>query len=82
MERSIERERNLPCFSLDLDELGILIAKLTEAVEEPDKVRLWISFRLKQEEISFRSVEEISLCKELPKVITNLSDAISRTAQM
>lgn len=59
MERTVERERKLTAFEIDLGDLEALVQRLYQLFREEDYIVCKIDIPLKQEYLSFKSVQEI-----------------------
>lgn len=59
MERKVDRERKLSAFEIDLGDLEALLQRLCQLFDSQAVVRCKIEISLKQESLTFKSVDEI-----------------------
>lgn len=82
MIREIRRETTAPAFSLDLAELDAIINRLRELFDEDhdgdNPVRISISLDLKNENLTFESVDEIRNYPELKGAVPNFDLSLSQ----
>lgn len=78
MKREVERDKNLPSFEIDVAELEVLLGRLIDLFDDPDKVRCSIDIKLKDEALSFKSVDEIKGYDALKGKVTNFSIWLSQ----
>ncbi|OYY95352.1 MAG: hypothetical protein B7Y41_02295 [Hydrogenophilales bacterium 28-61-23] len=71
MKREVERERELPAFSLSIGELEALWARLAALFDDPADIYSSIDVRLPGEQIEFASLEELKQYAALPPRITS-----------
>lgn len=77
MKREVERKQTLPAFSVTVRQLGVLISRLLALFEEQDKVSITIRVVLKNEKLSFDSIEELAAYQGLSGRITDFSVWVS-----
>ena len=73
MERKVRRIKNLPSFRIDLGELESLMNKLLVLFGNNKLLCCHIKVNLKNEEFTFRSVDEMRSFKGLPEYITSFN---------
>jgi hypothetical protein len=78
MERSFNRERQLPAFSLNIGELEALWSHLTELFADPATIRARIEIRLPSQHLQFANLEELKQFPHLPSRITNFEIWLSQ----
>ena len=74
MKREVERERELPAFSLTVGELEALWQRLATLFnDDPSDLLSFIDVRLPSEQLQFASVEELRQYEHLPHQITDFT---------
>lgn len=73
MKREVERERELPAFSLTVGELEALCQRLATLFNDPTLLHTSIDVRLPSERLEFASVEELRQYEHLPHQITDFT---------
>lgn len=73
MKREVERKQKLPAFSITVSELGVLLPRLIALFEDQDKVSVTIRVVLKNEKLSFDSIDELTAYPHLRGRITDFS---------
>lgn len=73
MKREVERERELPAFSLTVGELEVLWQRLAKLFDDPADLHASIDVRLPLEQLEFANVEELRQYEHLPPQITNFT---------
>lgn len=73
MKREVKREKRLPAFSINVDELGILWTRLIALFDENQTVYSTIKISLPSEELEFDTIEELKQYPQLKGKITKFS---------
>lgn len=73
MKREVERKQKLPAFSVTVSQLGVLVSRLLALFDEQDKVNITIRVVLKNEKLSFDSIDELAAYQGLSGHITDFS---------
>ncbi|MDO8436874.1 MAG: hypothetical protein Q7S69_01735 [Nitrosomonadaceae bacterium] len=73
MKREVEREREIPAFSISIGELEVLWDRLTVLFENPEKIYGLINIRLPAETLEFKNIEELKQYSAIKGGITNFS---------
>lgn len=71
MKREVSRDKYLPAFSLDLDDLELLLSRLLSLFSEDGSMYSSIKLQLKRETLEFKNVQEIREYNGLRGRITN-----------
>jgi hypothetical protein len=59
MKREVSRDKYLPAFSMDLDDLELLLSRLLSLFSEDGRMYSSIQLQLKRETLEFKNVQEI-----------------------
>jgi hypothetical protein len=78
MKREVSRDKYLPAFSLDLDDLQLLLSRLLPLFSENDTIYSSIELELRRETLEFKNVEEIREYNGLRGRITNFRFYLSQ----
>lgn len=73
MKRTVEREKNLPAFSIDVAELEVLWGRILALFDQSETTYATLKIRLPSEELEFSSVEELKAYPLLRGKITKFS---------
>ena len=73
MKREVERERNLPAFSIGIDDLEALLERLLILFAHPEKVYCSITITLPAESLEFSTIKELKQYGQLRGRITKFS---------
>lgn len=78
MKREVERERELPAFSVTVGELEVLWQRLALLFDDPSNLYASIDVRLPSEQLEFANVEELRQYEHLPPQITDFTIRLSQ----
>ena len=78
MKREVSRDKYLPAFSLDLDDLELLLSRLLSLFSEDGSMYSSIQLQLKRETLEFKNVQEIREYNGLRGRITNFRFYLSQ----
>jgi hypothetical protein len=81
MKREVSREKALPAFSLDLDDLELLRERLLDLFSQENTVICSIDLKLKRESLEFTNVEELRSYKGLRGRVTDFRLSIFQLGQ-
>jgi hypothetical protein len=81
MKREVSREKALPAFSLELDDLELLQDRLLELFSQESTVSCSIDLKLKRETLEFTNVEELRSYKSLRGRVTDFRLLIYQRGQ-
>ena len=73
MKREVSREKALPAFKLDIDDVELLQKRLLELYSGVDTPRCWIELKFKRETLEFANVDELRGYKGLRGRVTDFS---------
>lgn len=77
MKREVERERELPAFTLTVDEFDLLWHKLSALFDDPKKVYGSIDIQLPFERLNFSGVDDLKQYNRLPARIASFTMVLS-----
>lgn len=75
MKREVERKQKLPAYAISVSQLSVLVARLTDLFQgqDKDKVNITIRITLKNEKLSFDSIDELLAYPELRGRVADFS---------
>lgn len=81
MKREVEREKNLPAFSIDVGELEILWHRMVALFENPETIHSHIHIKLLNETLKFNDIEDLKQHSNLKGNITKFSVLLFQNAR-
>jgi len=78
MKREVEREKELPAFSLTLGELEVLWQRITALFDDHSDIYASIDVCFPSEQLEFENVEELRHYENLPAQITDFTVRLAR----
>ena len=73
MKRKVEREQQLPAYSLTLAQLEALTERLRTLFPKPEEVILNVDVKLRSEKLTFESIDELKAYSQLTGNVTQFS---------